>query len=122
MLHGTEAVVPQEKAGWLWGPMMQAISSGKPPEFVPHQESGSGMPLPSASTAGLRPTGGSVPLGGGAGVAVQIGDVHVHVPPGTPTQVANQIGTLTEQAVYNAMQKVSRQMRGGARNYGFMPS
>ena len=31
MLHGTEAVVPKAKAGWLWPMLMTAIATGAPP-------------------------------------------------------------------------------------------
>ena len=34
MLHNEEAIVPKTAAGWLWGPMMQAIATGKPPAFA----------------------------------------------------------------------------------------
>jgi TP901 family phage tail tape measure protein len=54
MLHNEEAIVPKTAAGWLWGPMMQAIATGKPPVFAP------ASPVPAGIMG--RP---SVPLGGG---------------------------------------------------------
>jgi hypothetical protein len=79
----------------------------------------------SASGARMMPPSiGAASAGGGSGgqlppITVSLA---VNVPPGTPAQVANQVGTLTQQAVNQGIYKAIRQMRGGARNYGFMPS
>jgi hypothetical protein len=79
--------------------------------------------LPASSTAmgaSALPTAGGV-AGGNQTMTVPIA-LNVTVPAGTPSSVAQQIGVATQSAVEKAVYKAVRQMKGGARTYGFMPS
>lgn len=79
--------------------------------------------LPASSTAmgaSALPTAAGV-AGGNQSMTVPIA-LNVTVPPGTPSSVAQQIGVATQSAVEKAVYKAVRQMKGGARTYGFMPS
>ena len=105
-LHGVEAVVPKSKAGWLWDPMLHAIATGKPPS----------LSMPSAAGGGTATSGGSL---GGPQISVSL---VVQVPPGTPAQVANNIGVLAQAAVNKALGKVGKQMGAGSKQYAFLPS
>jgi hypothetical protein len=79
--------------------------------------------LPASSTAmgaSALPTAAGV-AGGNQSMTVPIA-LNVTVPPGTPASVAQHIGVATQSAVEKAIYKTVRQMKGGARTYGFMPS
>lgn len=70
----------------------------------------------------LSPALGSASGSGNQSISVSGITVNVNVPPGTPAQVAQQVGGLTHDAVNQAVGKAIRLMKGGARTYGFVPS
>jgi len=106
-LHGTEAVIPKNLASpSMWEAIKATLSGRSSPAPMTLGASGGG-------TAGR---GGA--MGAGASISVAVTN---NFPAGTSAQMATQVGAATEQAVLKAMQKVTRQMRGGARTYGFMP-
>jgi hypothetical protein len=114
--HG-RAIMAGLNAGLLsgWGNVQQTLrgvtmAMGAP--TVLHSITASSNSAPMLSGAGG---------GGNQQVSVSGISVTVQVPPGTPSQVAQQVGGLTEQAVNQSIYKAVRQMRGGARTYGFMP-
>jgi hypothetical protein len=74
-----------------------------------------------SSTPPLLLGSSSSALAGNQTLTVPI-ELNVTVPGGTPASVAQQIGAQTQEAVNQAVYKAVRQLKGGARSLGFMPT
>jgi hypothetical protein len=80
------------------------------------------------SLANSRPTppgmignAGAAGGGGSQTLTVQMGDINVTVPNGTPASVGHQIGGQAQAAVNKALNEAVRQLGAGSKQYGFLP-